>query len=250
MLILSYHGASKTGKTTFGFTAPKPLAHLDFDLGRERAIWRFKPEEQQQIISYPLAEPPKWNIGSGDATRLWANFERYYEQCLNSPYFKTIFIDTGTQMWKANHQEYLENYIQKTSRKPRTTLLQIEYRTPNDRMRAKLLAARQSGKLLIVSHYEADEYEERWVTDADGSPKKESIKTGRKTHSGFGEMTNLTDLHLYTYLKQKQVNGRTLYIPAMVVLTCGIAPPSIIGAELEEPTWNKLMELIERSRSL
>lgn len=250
-LVITYYGEEKTGKTTFGFTCPKPMLHLDFDLGRERAIWRFK--DADQIISIPLPEPPNWAIGSGAATKLWATFEAYYEKGLADPQMKTIFIDTGTQMWKANTQEYLENYVKRSNPK-RQQLQQIEYRMPNDRMRAKVLAARGAGKLLVISHYESDIYEERFVQHPDGTVTKESVPTGQKRHSGFGDITYLTDLHLRLTLHNVNTDPITgkpqnpiKLRPFATVETPN--PLSVYGYEFAEPSYDRLMQTIEIMRN-
>jgi len=251
--IITFYGPEKCGKTTLGFTAPKRILHIDFDCGRERAIWRFRSCEAD-IITVPLPEPPDWAIGSGAATRLWATFEHIYDVGLHDPTIKTVFIDTGTQMWKADTQEYLENYVRRTNPK-RTQLQQIEYRMPNDRMRAKILAARTVNKNLIISHYESDEYEERFVTAPDGSVKKESVKTGRKLHAGFTDIPNLTDLHLYAFLRNVVVHNRDgtaqpKFVPFVQILTPGWAPLSAIGLEIPEPTFERVEALIEGMRML
>jgi len=237
-MIISYHGPEKSGKTTFGFTFPKPIIHLDFDLGRDRAIHRFKGEENL-IASIPLPEPPGWSIGSGEATRLWAEFCSRYDQALKDPQVKTIFIDTGTQMWKSDTQEYLENHVKRVNPK-RTQLQQIEYRMPNDRMRAKVLAARMAGKILVISHYETDEYDERWIEQPDGKMKKESIKTGRKLHAGFGEIRNLTDMHLYLYVDK--------FTPMAVIETPGYAPLNAVGCRIPNPSYETLMNVVNLLR--
>jgi hypothetical protein len=250
-LIISYHGPEKSGKTTFGFTAPKPMLHLDFDMGRERAIHRFRSVEKD-IITVPLPEPPGWVIGSGAATALWANFERIYDQGLRDTGIKSIFIDTGTQMWKANTQEYLENHVKRVNPN-RIQLQQMEYRTPNDRMRSKILAARTCGKILMIAHYETDEREERWVPRPDGGVIKETVKTGRKEHAGFGEMRNLTDMHLRVFTKmthEMNVAGvaQDRLVPYARIETPGWAPLNAVGLEIAEPTYDLLVLMVKTMR--
>jgi len=166
-LVISYYGVEKTGKTTFGFSAIQAFSdgievHFDFDLGRERAIWRFPQQIADRIRTVTFPEVPTWTLGSGAITQQWANFERIYEIALNDPQVRVLFIDTGTQMHRLNADEYLENYI-KRNKPARHQLLQIEYRIPNARTRAKIMSAREANKLLIISHYEADVYAEQFV---------------------------------------------------------------------------------------
>lgn len=247
-MIISYHAPEKAGKTTFGFTFPKPILHFDFDCGRDRAIWRF-PNEAHLIKSIPLPEAPDWSIGSGTATRLWDYFCRVYDQAITDPNIRTIFIDTGTQMWKVDHQEYLENFV-KRAKPTRLQLQETEYRVPNDRMRGKILAARNTDKTLVIAHYETPERDERWVEQPDGKVKKESVITGRKLHAGFREMRNLVDMHLYLYLNPTPVQNSPipLLVPTAVIETPGYAPLNSVGIPIANPTYDKLMNFVNDLR--
>ena len=164
-LVISYFAAEKVGKTTFGFSAIRAFSdgievHFDFDLGRDRAIYRFPPKIQERIKTVTFPEVPTWTLGSGGITKSWAKFEQMYEAALNDPQVKVVFIDTGNQMHKLNADEYLENYV-KRNKPNRHQLVQIEYRMPNSRTRAKIMAAKDAGKLLIISHYERPVYVEQ-----------------------------------------------------------------------------------------
>ena len=153
-LVTTYYGVEKSGKTTFGFSAIRAFpdgieVHFDFDLGRDRAIWRFPPKLADRIRTVRFPEVPTWTLGSGAITKQWADFEKFYEMALNDPQVRVLFIDTGTQMHRLNADEYLENYV-KRNKPARHQLVQIEYRTPNARTRAKIMAAREANKLLHI----------------------------------------------------------------------------------------------------
>lgn len=252
-LVITYYGLEKTGKTTFGFSAIKAFpdgieVHFDFDLGRDRAIWRLPPKVVDRIKTVRFSEVPTWTLGSGAITRQWANFERLYETALNDPQVRVLFIDTGTQMHRLNADEYLENYV-KRNKPNRHQLVQIEYRIPNSRTRAKIMAARETGKLLIISHYEVDVYNEQFVQKSDGSMSKESVKTGQKTHAGYGDIVYATDHHLQLYLKNVNVDpsGREQQ-PANLKTVARILtpnPPPVFGLEIPEPTYERLIQLID-----
>ncbi|KKL94296.1 hypothetical protein LCGC14_1866050, partial [marine sediment metagenome] len=227
--VITYYGLEKTGKTTFGFTAIRAflegiLVHFDFDLGRERAIWRFPKSLADRIQSIRFPEVPNWTLGSGAITAQWAKFEQYWDMALHDPQVKVLFIDTGTQMHKLNADEYLENYV-KRNKPNRHQLQQIEYRIPNSRTRAKYMSAREAEKLLIVSHYEGDVYQEQFVQRPDGSMVKESVKTGVKTHSGFGDTPYLTDYNLQLLLRNMNRDPNT-------------------GAELQPPTLRTVGKIL------
>jgi len=250
-LVITYYGAEKTGKTSFGFSAIQAfkdgiLLHFDFDLGRERAIWRF-PDVEKRIVSIPFADIPTWTMGSGAITKQWAMFEQNYEKALVDPQVSVVFIDTGTQMHKLNADEYLENYV-KRNKPARHQLQQMEYRIPNARTRAKIMAARAAKKLLIISHYETDIYAEQFMTHPDGSMTKESVKTGQKVHSGFGEIPYLTDQHLQLSLRNVNVvNGKECNPVKLKTMARVLTPnpPAAFGLEIPEPTYERLIQIIE-----
>jgi len=252
--VIAYHGLEKTGKTTFGFSSIKSFAegilvHFDFDLGRERAIWRFQPAIVERIQSVQFAEVPTWTMGSGAITRQWAEFERIYEQALADPNVKVLFIDTGSQMHRLNADEYLENYV-KRNKPNRHQLQQMEYRIPNSRTRAKIMAARQAGKLLIISHYETDVYSEQFVQHPDGSMSKESVKSGQKTHAGFGEIPYLVDYNLQLLLRNTNVDpntGKELQPPKLKTVARILTPnpPDALGVEILEPDFTKLNQVVD-----
>ncbi len=266
--VWSYFGAEATGKTTFGFTAiqlfPDGIeVHFDFDLGRERAIWRFPKAIQDRIKTVRFPEVPTWTLGAGAITKSWANFESVYEMALNDPQVRVLFIDTGTQMHRLNADEYLENYV-KRAKPNRTQLQQIEYRIPNSRTRAKIMAARVAQKLLIMSHYEQPIYEEQFIQRADGSMAKESVNTGRKTHSGLGEIAYPSDQYLQLFLRDENMDiqtgkpmmnpatGKPFDKPRLVTHAKFLKPnpPSIFGTEVVEPNFTKMAQTVESVKRL
>jgi len=245
--IWSFYGAEATGKTTLGFSAIQAfpdgiLVHFDLDLGRDRAIWRF-PDVAHRIKTVAFPEVPTWTLGSGAITRSWAKFERTYEMALNDPEVRVLFVDTGTQMHRLNADEYLENYI-KRNRPNRTQLQQIEYRIPNSRTRAKIMAAREAQKLLVISHYETSVYAEEFVQQPDGSIRKESVNTNRKTHAGFGDIAYMSDQHLRLFLRD--INGSL--VPFVKFLKPN--PLAIYNLEVPEPTYIKLTQIIAGIKNL
>lgn len=253
-LVITYYGVEKSGKTTFGFSAIKAFpdgieVHFDFDLGRERAIWRFPEKLTDRIKSIRFPEVPTWTLGSGAITQSWANFERFYEMALNDPQVRVLFIDTGTQMHRLNADEYLENYV-KRNKPARHQLQQIEYRIPNSRTRAKIMAAREAQKLLIVSHYEQDVYQEQFVQRPDGSMVKESVKTGQKTHAGYGDIVYSTDHHLQLLLRNTNIDPTTGAELNPVKLTTFAKiltpnPPPAFGIEFPNPSYGRLIQIID-----
>ncbi len=257
-LVISYFGTEATGKTTFGFSAIKAFpdgieVHFDFDLGRERAIWRFPQELSNRIMSVKFPEVPSWTLGSEAITKRWAEFERIYERALNDPQVRVLFIDTASQMNALNADEYLENYVRRNNPK-RHQLVQIEYRMPNSRTRAKYMAAREAEKLLIISHRETPVYAEQFIQRPDGSMGKESVNTGQKTFSGLADTPSLADQHLQLYLKNMNIDpaGKELQPVQLVTVARFLKPnpPSIYGMELPNPDYVKMVQMVDRIKNV
>ena len=251
---ISYYGAEATGKTTLGFSAIRAFpdgieVHFDFDLGRERAIWRFPQSLADRIKSVRFPEVPTWTLGSGAISKQWASFEYYYEKALNDPQVRVLFIDTATQMHRLNADEYLENYV-KRNKPNRHQLVQIEYRFPNNRTRAKIMAAREAEKLLIMSHYERPVYVEQFVSQPDGSIKKESVDTGKKEHAGYGDIAYAVDQHLQLYFRNmnlEPITGKELQPPNLVTFARFLKPnpPPIYKLELPNPNYEKIVQFVD-----
>ena len=168
---------------------------------------------------------------------------------LNDPQVRVLFIDTGTQMHRLNADEYLENYV-KRNKPARHQLQQIEYRIPNSRTRAKIMAAREAQKLLIISHYEQDVYHDQFVQRPDGSMVKESVKTGQKTHAGYNDIVYSTDHHLQLLLRNTNLDPTTgaELNPINLVTYARILtpnPPPALGLEIPEPTYGRLIKMID-----
>lgn len=251
--VITYYAAEKVGKTTFGFSAIRAFTdgievHFDFDLGRERAIYRFPNALAERIKSVSFPEVPTWTLGSGAITRQWARFEQLYETALNDPQVRVVFIDTGNQMHKLNADEYLENYV-KRNKPTRHQLVQMEYRFPNSRTRAKIMAAKDAKKLLIMSHYEQPVYLEQFVQQSDGSLKKESVNTGRKTFAGFNEIPFIADYHLQLTLQNVNVDpaGNPVGKPKLVTFATILTPHprDAFGLEIPDPTYERLVQLVD-----
>src|SRR3972149_7928343 len=95
----------------------------------------------------------------------------------------TIVIDTATQMREITNDGYLQE-LQEIPSKPgefRVQLQQIEYGAPNGRIQSIYQAIKSSGKNMVLTHYEEDEYVDTPTFDPrTGERGKTSIKTGNK----------------------------------------------------------------------
>jgi hypothetical protein len=256
--VMSIWGPEKSQKSSLAYTGPKILRVYDFDMGYERAIWRFRDEEEAGRITCLSCPTPvhisiKRNEPLKGFRELWAKFVQDYMESLQNPNIKSIVIDTATQCWSICIQAYLqelqENQLAILPRNPasgeviipqgfkmREQLQPIEYREPNNRMRAVEQAGKGFGKNLILTHYQSATYGKRMVEG-----QVEDYDTGEKELDGFKHTQNLSDIVL-----------RTAYVdntPRARVVLCGLSM-NMVGVELDNPTWDGVFESLDRMRSI
>jgi len=117
-LFVTIMGLPDMGKTTFGLTAPGPIALFDGDKGLKGVVEKFL-SQGKEIYRYPIELPelPEaqtvWAPGenktknlisiSGESLRAaqeaWSNLTAAVTNCLESNEIRTIFFDTGTVLW-------------------------------------------------------------------------------------------------------------------------------------------------------
>jgi hypothetical protein len=217
----SIWGPEKSTKSTLAGSFPKPMAHFDFDMGFERAMYRFSngtpPQEEEfgwtvhtadgTITSYRMPTPFTIHIQPGQPLKgyreLWNNFLALYLKALEDKSIKTVVIDTATQAWQICHMAFLqekqEQQILNGEKKLRERLIPIEYAEPNARMRSIEQAPKVYGKHLVLTHYQTDVYANRLSGD-----RMEEYKTGEKELDGFRATANLSDIVLQTSVKDSK----------------------------------------------
>jgi len=254
-MIAGIWGNDKTGKTSLALSFPKPMHYMEFDLGGyDRAKHRFKKEIEGGLITHKAYivpfqgdfsevtfKPSKIITGMKE---FWYSFLQDYIGFLNANNgIATGVLDTGTLLWEsictAFLQEKQELQIDKNGnviggRELRTSLLPIEYREPNIRMRGLIYQARVHGKNLILTHHSRDVYATR------PNPKTgayEEVRTDQKERAGFNSLGDSTDLMLHTYLE----GG---------VFKCRVCdestPPSLIGTIIDNPTYDMIQLMITK----
>jgi len=252
MICCGIWGEDKSGKSSLALTFPKPIQHLEFDLGGyDRAKWRFKKDTDGGFVTTkPFVVPMQGTIDEvtikqskivTGVKELWYEFLVEYLRFLKSE-MVTGVIDTGTLLWETICTAYLQekqeiqldpngNLLRSESRL-RVSLLPIEYREPNIRMRGLIYQAKAHGKNLVLTHHSRDEYKP--MTDFKTGEIKDS-RTGERERSGFSSLGDSTDLMLHTY---KQ-NGK---------FYCKVdeqsVPTALVGMEFEDPSYDKIAEAI------
>ena len=270
-MILGLYGEDKTCKTTLALTAPKPLRHMEFDLGGfNRAALRFNGDIKSGLIQskkyiMPMqalfepqdVSPDKVTIKSSRQLlvgfkELWySEFLVDYYNYLKDPEVKTIVLDTFTMVWELCHkmvlQEKQEVQIAALGGKPmppgfqlRDKLLQIEYGDPGGRMRQLLYIAVAQDKNLVLTHHARDQYKKQLVGD-----KVEDIPTGKRERAGWGNLGDIADVIVHTYIvpeKPATGSGKPKLVPCCEIELSSISLNSV-GLQLREPSWDSLGKL-------
>lgn len=257
-LLLGIWGDIKTCKTTLALTAPKPIFHIDADLGFERAEGKvlqdypgiiitkltdepFEAQRQVQpfeIITKRYAMPIRWPgapvTGLIDLLGVIASD---VGSAYMHPEIASIVIDTGTVMWQVASGAHLERAQLKDP--TRINLSQIEYARPNSEMRALYGGARAYGKNLVIAHHVGGKYQ-----DVLGDRGVESQRIG-DTWAGFGGMGGIVDVVGRTGVDYS-VKG--VVKPVLRIDECGYSL-TMRDLVLEYPTFKLILEAINGLRS-
>ena len=251
-IITSIWGPEKTGKSSLGMTFPPRIEVFDFDLGYDRAAYRFHREEESGLLvchSYPapLNITVQRNQPLQGYKELWYRFLTDFMSALTDDAVHTLMIDTATQCWQICHMAFLQE--KQEAQLPldargkdakgntlRESLIPIEYAEPNARMRAVVQAGKGYHKNLVITHYQGAVYSKRMNGD-----RVEDYDTGEKQLDGFKQTAGLSDIVLRT-----RVEGVT---PKAVVTLCGLSL-NLVGIELVNPTYDSIMGALDSLRSV
>lgn len=252
-MIVLLGGEEKTGKTTFALTFPKPMTYFEFDIGGfDRAASRFSATELSGITGlkfsptvHMLLLKDKTKIGTlkivGEKER-WQNFILAYNNACTSADCQTIVLDTWFQVYELVRQAYLQllqeaqldeaGNLKKTETKFRETLQQVEYTQPYSKLRSLIFYAKASGKNLVLTTYDADEYKPQISDDG----KIRDVRTGKKIMAGWKETEKHADLALWTFLDGTSPSAR-ITLP-------GIAKLDQVGEVLPKNSYDCLMKVL------
>lgn len=191
-LIISVAGKERTGKTTFGVSAPGPIAFFPIDPGREGVLEKviktkkiLLPIDERgniETFDYRDATSPK------DYERLWEKFKKCYTDAFNSKEIRSIVVDTTTEAWE----------LVRIARFGKLTKIQpYHYGPVNAEFRDLVKQAYKTDKNLILIHKVKNEY----VDDK---------RTGNMERAGFGDIGYLVQINLR--LNWDKENGFTMYV--------------------------------------
>lgn len=246
-------GDEGSWKTTFALSYPKPLTHIETDVGGfNRAAWRLDTKgitTTTYIPPLPMEEGkkitvkfPKRLIGIKE---LWQQIFIEYVKACRDLKVKTIVIDSATELWTICHRGYLQEQQEdqtaagKKDHELKDWMIPIEYVNPNARMRQLINAAKSYQKYLVLTHYSKDVY----ITVQKGD-KSESMPSGEITIDGFKDTSKLVDLVVkLEFVKNPKPNEAP--VEAKIVKKCALAGmgTTALGMSLPEPSYQGLVDL-------
>jgi len=263
-MICGIWGEDKSAKTTLALTFPKPLVFMEFDIGGfHRAIYRFQKDFDSGLIryeAYPLPmtfgrfdpssltmKPSKMVVGMKE---LFYEFATNYIKHLQDKDLATIVIDTATILKTVTDDCYLQELQEKQlpldpitglgsdKKQLRSSLIQIEYKEPNNRTRGIYYNAKSHGKNLVLVHHARDEYKPQLQRDGTiaNSP------TGKRERSGFTTLGDSADVIVHTYWDDKAMKPYAKVELAEV--------KELEGMVFEAPTFEKLDKTIKMLKGL
>jgi hypothetical protein len=270
LMLLSVEGESGVGKTTLAYTAPGRLVGFAFDMGVERALYgglhhKLFKDHKIQVIPYdPKATsvPPKgegWPWSKHDITvyelpqpiqldtimvtgdeALWNYFIGHLVTVMKDPDVRSIVIDTMTVARRVKADAYLEGLQSNTpeGKQPRERLLQIEWGATNDAIRGIYTTCAGVKKNLVAVHHLTDERKET----ISSTGQVTQALTGNRILEGLGQTYRFVDVAIRN---EKVINpGPDQAMIRTTLNKCGYNL-SLEGMPIEDPTWNKLSQLIE-----
>jgi len=191
-LIVGVDGHEKCGKSSFGLSAPAPIAFFDTDIGSEGVVHKFA---NKPIYRTTLGIPD--NLASTtreECAGLLATLKQKIQLALESPEVRSILLDTQTDVWDLFRMARLGKLSQ---------VMPTQYTEVNNEMRAFIRSFYRYDKNVIMTHRLKKQY-----VGSDWS--------GNWERAGFGDSEYLV-----------QVNLTAAYDPALgfSVTATGSGPP-------------------------
>jgi len=264
-MIFVLWGEDKSCKTTLALSFPKPLIHMEFDVGGFKRANRNLPhlpikdwtdqgliKHEEYIVPFQIGSidpiqniirPSKIVVGMKE---LFYKFAGSFIKHLDEDW-ATIVVDTGTLLYDITCEGYKQEKQELqlplkadgmgSDGKPlRVGLLPIEYREPYIRMRGFAYQAKAKGKHLVMTHHAADEY--GLVRQKDGTLGEG--KTGKRIMHGWTQWGDSADVIVHTWWDSKATKP---YCNAELAEV-----KELEGMVFEEPTYDKISSTIKMIR--
>ena len=205
-IIMSVEGVEKEGKTTFGLSAPGPIALINMDVGLEGVVDKVLGEKEVWVSEFDYRD----STNTQEWTTQWNKCRAAYMDALKDDKVRTLVIDTATELWELVRLARLGKLSQ---------VLPNQYGPVNAEFQDMVRKAYVHDKNVIFLHKMKGEYIQSKKTGESGA-------TGRMVRSGFGNMPYLVQITVKVYR-----NGNGFGVQ---VLKCR-QNPELDGVEYGEP---------------
>lgn len=170
-ILICTEGQQKTGKTEFGLSMPDGTFILNLNHGFEGVIEKHVKtgrEYYMKSLQIPFSNLPGQGfvILSTEAATVWKEAVLSVREAIADPDIKSIFIDTGSELWDLLRIARLGKLAQ---------VIPIQYAAVNAEFRQLEQLLLCSGKYVVMSHKTKPEY----VNDQ---------KTNKFERAGFGDV--------------------------------------------------------------
>lgn len=195
-VVMSIFGQEGTGKNTFAFTMPKPIALIDMEMGFDRAKLG-EEDERDWLIKKTIFVSPALETAKEYADK-WQEFLKVYDAVLKSG-VPSIVVDTASAVWELLRLAQFGKLTQ---------VMPIQYNQIKPTYKALLQKARKEGTSnVMLIHRAQDEYAS--VLDPKtNKPVKNprgddalSAPTGALKRNGYGDTGYEVDVELAMYME-------------------------------------------------
>lgn len=191
-LIIGVDGKERTGKTTFGLSAPGPIAFFPLDPGREGVLEKCLDNKKVYLPRSNTGGIETYNYrdatNQAEWTAIWERLKASWIVAMESKEIKTLVVDTATEMWELIRLARFGKLLQ---------VMPHHYGPVNAEFRNLIKKVYDTEKNLILIHKLKDEY----VNDKN---------TGRMKRAGFGDTGYLVQINLTLWWNQENGFGMTV----------------------------------------
>jgi hypothetical protein len=268
MTVVSVHGPKGSGKSKFGSTWPGRKFWMDLEKGAERGLHSVSDWKETNTLWHPaddgmadaLIQGLTFNKGGiyEGQIQMWEAIVKKYVEQVRADTNEVLLADTWKEVWRTNCRAYLQflqenpskTEIQKGER--RKQLMARDYGTPNDRMEGFIQAAKAFNKDLILISHERDEY----VPGTDQYGNAVDVPSGKKVLDSYKHTEDAVDWSFHSSfeidctlnLVGNGIKHECQGFHFKLKIEKSPVGAHLVGVELENPTYDRLMDLIEKMK--
>jgi len=204
-MIVRIGGQEKDGRTSFGLSAPGPIAFFNLNNRAEHVIDKFIEKKEIYVFDYNklLAKEKK------DWEDQWKMFEEDFLRSVDHPNIRSLVWDTENDSWE----------IRRLAAFGRESSIPTAYNPLNKDMRNLFERVNESDKNLIVVSEMKKKYVSKITVGRDGTPRELSSWDGETYEmGGWSNVGHKVQVNLRARFNQEDCEF------GIEVLNCGINP--------------------------